>query len=81
MHKLIVGTFCAFLSATLYAQSQSNANQRPGILLASGAVYWAHCDATCKDLRCPDQNACNKACIENKGTVAMCPRAVENKSK
>ena len=74
MHKLIVGTFCAFLSATLYAQSQGSPNQSPRILLASGAVYFAHCDSKCKDLRCPDQNACTLACKENKGTVSMCPR-------
>jgi hypothetical protein len=77
MHKLIVVTFCALLSATLYAQPQSSANQSPKILLASGSVYWAHCDSKCKDLRCPDQSACNKACIENKGTLTFCPKAQE----
>lgn len=74
MHKLIVGTFCALLSATACAQSQSSANQRPKILLASGAVYWAHCDQRCtKELHCTDRDACYKSCVENKGTVAMCP--------
>jgi len=80
MYRLMVGTFCVFLSATVCAQTQSSPNQSPKILVASGAVYWAHCDSRCKELRCPDQNACNKACIENKGTVAMCPR-VEEKAK
>ena len=76
MHRLIVGTFFAFLSATVCAQSQSSANQSPKILLASGAVYWAHCDQRCsKELHCPDRDACYKSCVENKGTVAMCPKA------
>ena len=77
MHKLIVGAFFAFLSATACAQSQSSANQSPRILLASGAVYWAHCDQRCsKELRCPDRDACYKSCVENKGTIAMCPSAM-----
>jgi len=81
MHKLIVGTLCAFLSATVCAQSQSSANQSPKILLASGAVYWAHCDQRCKkELACPDRDACYKACVENKGTITMCPKA-EGKAK
>ena len=80
MHKLIVGTFCAFLSTSLYAQPQSNSNQSPNILLASGAVYWAHCDKRCEELKCPDTKGCYKACVENKGTVSMCPR-VEGKAK
>ena len=80
MNKLIVGMFCAFLSAPLCAQSQSNQNQSPRFLMASGAVYWAHCDHRCVELRCQDKNACNKACIENKGTVMMCPR-VDEKAK
>ena len=73
MHKLIVGTFCALLSATLYAQPQSSPTQNPPILLASGAVYWAHCDKRCDEMKCPDTKACYKACVENKGTIAMCP--------
>lgn len=77
MHKLIVGTFLFFLSATLCAQPQSSANQSSRILVASGAVYWAHCDKTCDEMRCPDTKACYNACVENKGTVAMCPRAPE----
>jgi len=81
MHKLIVGTFFALLSATLYAQPQSSANQSPKILLASGAVYWAHCDQRCsKELHCPDRDACYKSCVENKGTVSMCP-GVQGKAK
>ena len=72
MHKLIVGTFCALLSTTLYAQPQSSTNQNPQILLASGAVYWAHCDKRCDELKCPDKKACYKSCVENKGTVSMC---------
>ncbi len=80
MHKLIVGTFCALLSTTLYAQSQSSPNQNANILLASGAVYWAHCDKRCDELKCSDAKACYKACVDNKGTVSMCPR-VEGKAK
>ena len=75
MHKLIVGTFCALLSATLYAQAQNSPKQSPGILLASGAVYWAHCDKRCDELHCPSRDACYKSCVENKGTVSMCPGA------
>lgn len=80
MYKLIVGTFCAFLSTTLYAQSQGSANQSPGMLLASGTVYWAHCDKKCDELRCQDAKACYKSCVDNRGTVAMCPKA-EPKTK
>jgi hypothetical protein len=80
MCKLIVATFFFFLSATLYAQSQSGSNQSPTILLASGAVYWAHCDKRCEELHCPSRDACYKACVENKGTVSMCPK-VEQKGK
>jgi hypothetical protein len=80
MHKLIAVTLCVFLSATAFAQTQSNANQSPNILLASGAVYWAHCDKRCEELKCPDTKACYKACVDNKGTVSMCPR-VEGKAK
>lgn len=80
MHKLIVGTLCAFLSATLYAQSQNSPNQSPKILLASGVVYWGHCDKRCEELRCPNRDACYKSCVENKGTVSMCPGA-ERKGK
>ena len=81
MHKLIVGMFCAFLTATVCAQTQSSANPSPKILLASGAVYWAHCDQRCgKELHCPDRDACYKSCVENKGTVSMCP-GVQGKAK
>ena len=80
MHKFIVCTFCAFLSTTLYAQPQSTTNQKPQILLASGAVYWAHCDKRCDEMKCPDTKACYKACVENKGTIAMCP-GVPGKAK
>jgi hypothetical protein len=74
MVKLLVGTFFLFLSATLCAQSQSGSNRSTNILLASGAVYWAHCDKRCEELRCPNRDACYKACVENKGTVLMCPK-------
>jgi len=80
MHKLLVGTFCAFLSTIVYAQSQSSANQNPKTLLASGAVYWAHCDKRCDELKCTDQKACYRACVENKGTVSFCP-GVQGKAK
>lgn len=26
-------------------------------------------------MRCPDTKACYKACVDNKGTVSMCPKA------
>jgi hypothetical protein len=77
MQRLIVGALCVFLSSTLCAQSQDSANQSSNILVASGAVYIAHCDSKCKDMRCPDQAACANACKENKGTMSMCPRAAE----
>ncbi len=80
MHQLIVGTFCALLSATACAETHSGANQSSKMLLASGAVYWAHCDKTCKELRCPDRDACYKSCVDNKGTVTICPKA-EGKTK
>ena len=80
MHKLIVGMFFFFLSATLYAQFQSGSNRSTNILVASGAVYWAHCDKRCEELRCPGRDACYKACVENKGTVSMCPK-VEQQGK
>lgn len=80
MHKSIVGTLCALLSATVCAQSQSDSNQSTRILLASGAVYWAHGDKRCDELRCLDKKVCYKACVENKGTVSMCPRS-EGKAK
>ena len=74
MGKLIIGTFCAFLSATACAQTQSNTNQ-PKTLLASGAVYWAHCDKRCDEMKCNDKKICYNACVENKGTIGMCPGA------
>ncbi len=77
MHKLIAGTFFVFLSATLCAQSPGSENQGSRILVASGAVYWAHCDKRCEELKCPDTKACYNACVENKGTIPMCPRAPE----
>ena len=77
MHKLIVSTFFVFLSAALYAQPQSSPNQSSRILVASGAVYWAHCDKKCEEMKCPDTKACYNACVENKGTITMCPRAPE----
>jgi len=40
-------------------------------------VYWAHCDKKCEEMKCPDTKACYNACVENKGTIAMCPRAPE----
>jgi len=81
MHKLIVGVFCASLSVTLYAQPQSSANQDPRVeVVASGSVYWAHCNQRCNELRCPDKKACNKWCIETKGSISMCPK-VEEKAK
>jgi len=73
MRKLMVGTLFAFVSASVCAQSQGSTNQSPKLLLASGAVYWAHCDKRCDELRCPDTKACYKACVDNKGTIAMCP--------
>jgi hypothetical protein len=75
MGKLIAVTFFTFLSATATAQSQDISNQSPKMLLASGAVYWAHCDKRCDELRCPDKKACYKSCVDNKGTVSMCPKA------
>ena len=80
MRKLIVGTFFALLSATVCAQSQSSANQSPKILLASGLVYWGFCDKKCDELRCPDHKACYKSCVDNKGSLSMCPKA-EGKAK
>ena len=78
MYKLIVGVFCASLSVTLYAQPQHSANQGPGVqVIASGTVYWAHCSSKCDELRCPDKKACNKFCIETKGSITMCPKAEE----
>ncbi len=75
MRKLIVGTCFALLSLNLHAEPQSNTNQSSRILLASGAVYWAHCDKRCtQELKCPDKDACYKSCVDNKGTVSMCPR-------
>ncbi|MDB5810581.1 MAG: hypothetical protein JWN94_2703 [Betaproteobacteria bacterium] len=71
MHKLIAGTFCMFLSTAASAQFQNSGNQSP-IILASGAVYFAHCDKRCDELRCPDKKACYKSCVDNKGTVSMC---------
>jgi len=80
MHKLIVGMFCASLSVTLYAQPQDSANQSSRVQVASGAVYWAHCDQKCDELHCQDKKACSKFCIEAKGNVTMCPK-VEEKAK
>jgi hypothetical protein len=78
VYKLIVGVFCASLSVTLYAQPQSSANQGPRVeVVASGAVYWAHCSQRCNELHCPDQKACNKMCIETKGSLSMCPKVTE----
>ncbi len=78
MYKLIVGVFCASLSVTVYAQTQSSTNQGPkGEMVASGSVYWAHCSQKCDELRCPDKKACNKLCIESKGSISMCPKATE----
>lgn len=80
MGKSIAILFFALLSATATAQSQHDANESSKILLASGAVYWAHCDKRCDELRCPDKKACYKACVDNKGTIAMCP-GVQGKGK
>lgn len=78
MYKLVVGVFCASLSVTLYAQAESSANQRPRAeVVASGSVYWAHCSQKCNELRCQDKKACNKMCIESKGSFSMCPRVTE----
>lgn len=80
MHKLIVGSFCAFLFTTAFAEPPSAINQNSKILLASGAVYWAHCDKRCDELKCADKKICYNACVENKGTVSMCP-GVQGKNK
>ena len=78
MYKLIVGVFCASLSVTLYAQPQSNVNQAPRAeVVAGGSVYWAHCNQRCNELRCSDKKACNKSCLENKGSISMCPKVPE----
>ena len=74
MGKSIAVMFFALLSATATAQSQHDPNESPKMLLASGAVYWAHCDKRCDELSCPDKKACYKACVDNKGTVSMCPK-------
>lgn len=80
MLKLLVGTFCALLFTTASAESQSSANQNSKIFVASGAVYWSHCDKRCDELKCSDKKICYNACVENKGTVSMCP-AVQGKGK
>ncbi len=78
MYWLAVGVFCASLSITLNAQPQSGAIQSPRPeLVASGSVYWAHCSQKCTDLRCPDKKACEKFCVETKGSISMCPKATE----
>ena len=81
MYQLLVAMFCASLSATIHAQPQYDVN--PGrdapLVVASGFVLLGHCNKKCEELRCPDQNACNKLCNENKGTVTICPKAETEK--
>ncbi len=81
MYKLIVGALCASMSVSLYAQPQYGVNGNGEALrVASGFFLFGHCKKKCDELRCPDAEACNKACVDNKGTVTMCPK-VEEKAK
>ncbi len=77
MQQFLFGILSVFFSVTVFAQSQDGVNQSSRLQLASGAVYWAHCDQKCDDMRCQDKKACSKACIEGKGTIAMCPKVDE----
>jgi hypothetical protein len=77
MYRLLLAVFCASLSVTIQAQPQdgSSAGRGAPLVVASGFVLLGHCTKKCEDMRCPDQNSCNKWCNENKGTLTMCPKA------
>lgn len=75
MQRMIVAALCALLSSALSAETRSSPNERSDFLRTSGFVYWAHCDKKCAEMKCPDTKVCYNACVENKGTLSMCPRA------
>ena len=75
MQRMIVAALCALLSSTLSAATRSSPIERSDFLRMSGFVYWAHCDKKCGGMKCPDTKVRYNACVENKGTLSMCPRA------
>ena len=75
MQRVIVAALCALISSTAYAETRSSPDRRSELLRTSGFVYWAHCDKKCGEMKCPDTKVCYNACVENKGTLSMCPRA------
>ena len=76
MYKRIIVVLCALLCAAAYAQPRFYEQEHPGapVVVASGFFLFGHCNTKCKELRCPDLDACGKACNDNKGTISMCPK-------
>lgn len=75
MQRMIVAALCVLLSSPVSAETKTSPNQRSDFLRTSGFVYWAHCDKKCAEMKCSDAKVCYNACVENKGTLSMCPRA------